>query len=171
MEASPALQPARTAWEQILKDLDGCAAFPDVEVLKSSVRFERGVVWLSVTIDRPQGVDTGFCEIVSRYIAGQADRLDAPVPPYQIEVSSAGLERPLLVPEHFARFAGRDAKIVTTLRIANRTDFTGRIAAADERAVRLEDRYAGPTDIPYAAIKRATLVYEPAEDFRRSKHG
>lgn len=141
--------------------------FRDVEVLKSSVHKEHRVYYVSITIDRESGVDSNLCEAVSRYVENRIEELAAPVPLFQLEVASAGLARPLLRPEHFARFRGREINVVTTLRIKNRVEFTGPITHADGTAVTLDDRYAGPTPLPYAAIKRANLVYDPREDLKK----
>ncbi|MBV8081461.1 MAG: hypothetical protein JO293_07920 [Candidatus Eremiobacteraeota bacterium] len=148
--------------------LEGIAAgFPSIEVLKTAVRRERGAYALSVTIDRDGGVDTALCEQVTRYIDKRAEALEPPVDGYTIEVGSAGLDRPLLAPEHYMRFLGREARIITKLRIHNRVEFAGPIEAADEEKVRIADRYAGSVEIPYPAIKRANLVYRVEEDLKR----
>lgn len=142
--------------------------FATVEVLKHTVRRERGVLAIAVSIDRDGGVDTGLCERISRFVANRLDASSPPIGNYSLEVASAGLDRPLLTPAHFKRFAGRDVRIITHLRIANRVEFTGRIEAADETKVILLDRYAGRVEIPYGAIKRANLAYEPAQDLKKS---
>ncbi|HXM19073.1 MAG TPA: hypothetical protein VN934_09770 [Candidatus Tumulicola sp.] len=145
------------------------AEFKSVEILKSTVRRERGEYVLALTIDRDGGVDTTLCEQVSRIIERRAEALGPTIGSYRIEVASAGLDRPLLTPEHFRRFAGRDARIITRLPIAKRVEFTGRIESANEVSVTIADRYAGTVEIPHAAIKKAHLVYEPAADLRRKK--
>ena len=161
---------AEATIEQLDDVLRGIAVeFPSIEVLKSNVRRERGAYVLAVIIDRKGGVDTQLCEYVTRFIAKRADALTPPAGPYTIEVASAGLDRPLLTPAHFARFIGSEARIITTLRIANRVEFTGRIESADDVKVDIADRYAGRVEIPYATIKRANLVYEPAADLKRTK--
>jgi ribosome maturation factor RimP len=141
--------------------------FPSIEVLKASARRERGAYALAVTVDRDGGVDTALCEQLTRYIDHRVEALGEAVGPYTIEVASAGLDRPLLIPAHFKRFSGRDARIITKLRISNRVEFTGKLDAADDTKVTIADRYAGMVDIPYAAIKRANLVYEPADDLKK----
>jgi ribosome maturation factor RimP len=142
--------------------------FPDVEVLSSGVRRERGAFALWMTIDREGGVDTVVCERISRAIDRHAEALGDSVGSYTIEVASAGVDRPLLLPEHYRRFAGSEARIITRLRIANRVEFSGTIEEADAAKVRIADRYAGMVDIPYAAIKRANLAYDPASDLKRA---
>jgi ribosome maturation factor RimP len=153
--------------DEILKSIG--IEFRSIEVLRSSVRRERGAYVMAVSVDREGGVDTRLCEQITRFIAQRTDALTPPIGPYTIEVASAGLDRPLLTPEHFRRFSGRDARIITTLRIANRVEFSGPIAGADEEKVAIADRYAGTVEIPYGAIKRANLIYEPAEDLKRKR--
>ncbi len=109
--------------DEILKSIG--VEFRSIEVLKASVRRERGAYVMAVSVDREGGVDTRLCEQITRFIAHRTDALSPPIGPYTIEVASAGLDRPLLAPEHFRRFAGRVARIITTLRIANRVEFWG----------------------------------------------
>ena len=140
--------------------------FVNVEVLKHAVRRERGTFVIALSLDREGGVDTGLCEHISRFIANRLDA-DPSIGNYSLEVASAGLDRPLLTPVHFGRFLGRDARIITHLRIANRVEFVGTIQAWDDVKVTVADRYAGKVDIPYAAIKRANLVYEASDDLSK----
>ena len=153
--------------EAICERLTQLPEFRDVEVLKCSVRKEHRVHYVSIMIDRKGGVDSNLCEAVSRYVEKQIEELPPPVPMFQLEVASAGLARPLLRAEHFRRFRGQEVNIITTLRIKNRVEFTGPIADADDNSVTVDDKYAGVTPLPYAAIKRANLVYDPREDFKR----
>ena len=54
---------------------------------------------------------------------------------YSLEVSSPGLRRPLTKPEHFRRFLGRRVRVRTREALEGGSNFTGTIAAADERGV------------------------------------
>lgn len=147
-------------------------AFPEldgIEVLKSTVRAERGTFMIAVVIDRENGVDTDVCAAVAQSIERRLEALPPPIPLFHLEVSSAGLARPLLKPEDYRRFSGREINVITTLRIRNRTEFTGFIAHADDNAVTVDDRYAGRTAIPYQAIKRANVVYRPEADLKKRK--
>ncbi len=146
-----------------LPELDG------IEVLKSTVRAERGTFMIAVVIDRESGVDTDVCAAVAQSIERRLEALPPPVPLFHLEVSSAGLARPLLKPDDYRRFSGREINVITTLRIRNRTEFTGTIAHADDNAVTLDDRYAGRTAIPYQVIKRANVVYRPEADLKKRK--
>lgn len=60
---------------------------------------------LRVTVDRPGGVDLDAVATATQAISPLLD--DAPVPgPFQLEVSSPGVERALRRPEHFRGAAG-----------------------------------------------------------------
>ena len=161
----------RTALEGIAAAVPTVAAFRDVEILKTTVRRENRAQVVSLMVDREGGVDFDLCEAISRYLIARIDALDPPVPEYRVEVASAGLDRPLLTPSHYRRFRGREAKVVTSLHIGNRVEFTGAIDAVTDDAVTILDPHAGPTPIPYAAIKRAHLVYDPASDLKKKKPG
>lgn len=110
---------------------------------------------LRLFIDHPDGVGLELCERVTVQVR---DLLGD----FALEVSSPGLDRPLVKPEHFARFVGRDARISTTEPIDGRKNFTGRLTAADAEAVGIES--AGETiEIPFDLINRSNLVPELSE--------
>jgi ribosome maturation factor RimP len=157
----------RDAFEQIAAAVPG--AFAGVEVLRTTLRREGRTHVLSLIVDRDGGMDTDACGRISRFIIERIDVLDPPIDDYRIEVSSAGLDRPLLTPEHYRRFRGRPAKIVTSLRIGNRVEFNGPIGTVSDEAVTIVDPHAGATPIPFEAIKRAHLIYDPSSDLKRKR--
>jgi ribosome maturation factor RimP len=168
-DAAAALPQRKLAFERILACVSRSPSFNGVEFLKASVRKERGVYMLSAVIDSEDGVSTQLCESISRAITRMSDSLPPPLPPYQVEVSSAGLERPLTSPAHYARFTGRVVKVVTTQVLQQRTVFSGAIAAAGDEYVTIDDPHAGRSEIPYAIIKRAHLVYDARADLRKTR--
>lgn len=83
----------------------GCALW-DVEYVR-----EGGEWFLRLYIDKEGGVGIDDCEAVSRAVDPILDQED-PIPgSYHFEVSSAGLERPLRRPEHFAWAAGKTVAV------------------------------------------------------------
>jgi len=145
------------------------AAFDGVEVLRALLRREGRTQVMSLIVDREGGMDTDACARISRFIINRIDALDPPVDDYRVEVSSAGLERPLLTAEHYRRFRGRPAKVITSLHIGNRVEFSGPIDSVTDEAVTIRDPHAGPTPIPFAAIKRAHLIYDPTTDLKKKR--
>jgi ribosome maturation factor RimP len=113
---------------------------------------------LRLYIDHPDGVDLALCERVTNHLRDLLTR-------YSLEVSSPGLDRPLTKPDHFRRFRGRRVRVRTREAIGGRRNFTGTIADADERAVRVEDS-GHEFEIPMAGIHRSNLVPELPEVHR-----
>ena len=67
---------------------------------------------LTVYIDREEGVNITHCEQVSRALDPLLDaKVFDSLPPYMLTVSSAGLERPLIRPEHFQWALGKEVNL------------------------------------------------------------
>ncbi len=117
---------------------------------------------LRLYIDHANGVSIDDCSRVSHVVGDLLDAegiSDAIPGRYHLEVSSPGLDRPLVRPKDFQRFAGHEATILTREPLSGRKKFTGQLAEAGEREVRIVVDGA-PYVIPYDAIHRAKLVPE-----------
>ena len=76
---------------------------------------------------------------------------------YNLEVSSPGVDRPLVKPEHFKRFIGSEAKIETHHEVEKRKRFKGKLVAAGSKEVEIE--MAGIVyKIAFENIAKAKLV-------------
>jgi ribosome maturation factor RimP len=130
----------------------------DVELVGPAARQE-----VRLRIDRPGGaapgggVTTDDCRRVSRALEERLDTSGVVGSRYVLEVSSPGIERPVRFAEHWRRYVGRDVRIkakglsgTVTARI---------VAVPDEEQVTVA---VGPEHhtLPFAAIKRATLVVD-----------
>ncbi len=112
---------------------------------------------LRVFIEKERGVTLDDCERVSREIAAVLDVDDLIPYSYVLEVSSPGLDRPLKNPTDFKRFAGRTARIVTSMPIENQTFFIGEIVEAGDVEVVMLLPKGRKVTIPYKDISRARL--------------
>ena len=83
----------------------GCTLW-DVEYVK-----EAGVWYLRLYIDKEGGVSIDDCEAVSRPVSDILDEHDPIEGSYTFEVSSAGADRALKKPEHFAAFVGSEVDV------------------------------------------------------------
>ncbi|HYN76370.1 MAG TPA: ribosome maturation factor RimP [Lamprocystis sp. (in: g-proteobacteria)] len=128
--------------------------------------FQRGggAGTLRVYIDREGGVTVDDCSAVSHQLSGVLD-VEDPLPGhYDLEVSSPGLDRPLVFPEHFARFVGHRVKLRLAEKVEGRRNLEGVLLGPDDAVagtrpptIRLEAE--GRTwDIPMAALETARLV-------------
>ncbi len=153
------------AFERVVHALPNDPAFRDVEIVGSTVHRGHRQSALHVTVDRDGGIDVATCErIASRINAA----LDAFPDPYTLEVESAGVNRPLTKPSDYDRFAGRDAKIVTTLAIGGAKTHRGKLDGVRGTNVVLS-RAQGELPIPIAVIKSANLEYDVRADLQRAK--
>lgn len=112
--------------------------------------------------DNPEGAGISHkdCERVSEQLSVILDVEDlVPGPAYVLEVSSPGLDRKLLKPADYERFAGRLAKIWTNEPVENQKYFEGRLSGFADGVVKLnvKDR---EILVPFAEIRKANLVVE-----------
>ncbi|MAA75544.1 MAG: ribosome maturation factor RimP [Salinisphaeraceae bacterium] len=112
---------------------------------------------LRVYIDAPEGITLEDCERVSRELSAALDVEDPISGAFDLEVSSPGLDRPLVTAEHFRRFAGEQARFTLFAPIEGKRKFAAVIVAVDDNEVEVHvdgDRL----QIAYSAIAKARLV-------------
>jgi ribosome maturation factor RimP len=112
---------------------------------------------LRVYIDRPQGVTVDDCATVSRQVSALLDVEDPIREPYLLEVSSPGLDRPLVKRADFERFAGETVKVRMREAVLGRKNFKGTLVGVEGEAV-LVDVDQERFSLPLAGIERARLV-------------
>jgi ribosome maturation factor RimP len=97
------------------------------------------------------------CALISRSVSALLDVADPIAGAYMLEVSSPGIDRPLVRPEDYDRFAGFEARIELRAPQDGRKRFRGRLLGRDGDQVRLVGEM-GEARLPLAAIARAKLV-------------
>ena len=116
--------------------------------------------FLRIILDKPGGVSHGDCERVSHELGVILDVEELiPGPGYVLEVSSPGLDRKLVQPAEFGRFAGRRAKISLSQPVEERNFFEGRLAGFADGMVQLEVD-GRVLALPFDWIRKAQLVVE-----------
>lgn len=96
--------------------------------------------------DEEEYVSTEDCEKVSRFLSGELDRLDPIEQNYYLEVSSPGMDRPLLKERDFVRYAGRLVDISLYKAVDGKKNFQGtlvglvndKIVIKDEENIEME---------------------------------
>ena len=114
---------------------------------------------LRVFIDHPKGITHEDCSSVSHQLSGVLDVEDPIKRSYMLEVSSPGVERPLLEIGHYQAYVGCKARVNCHAPIEGRRKFVGKIESVQERILMLETD-DGRVQIPVDGIKRANLVFE-----------
>jgi ribosome maturation factor RimP len=106
--------------------------------------------------DTPMTIDD--CAEISRSVSALLDVADPIAGAYTLEVSSPGLDRPLVRPEDYDRFAGFEARLELAAPRDGRKRFRGRLIGLDGDDVRLAGEGGGEVRLPFAAIAKAKLV-------------
>jgi ribosome maturation factor RimP len=89
--------------------------------------------------------------------------VDDPIPgAWTLEVSSAGIDRPLTRVKDWNRFAGHLARAETVAPVDGRKRFSGIVLGADETVARLRLDDGSEVSLPIADIRRARLVLTDA---------
>jgi ribosome maturation factor RimP len=133
---------------------------------------------VQVMAERPDGTMTiEDCEICSRALSPVLDASDPVDRAYRLEMSSPGIDRPLVRQSDFERYAGNMVKIEMAVAAHGRKRFRGQLLGAEGHLARihLEDAPPGqPADVmlPIEDMAEAKLMLTDAliaESLRRSK--
>ncbi len=114
---------------------------------------------LRIYADRPQGgITISDCQWISERIGTLLDVEDFIHHPYNLEVSSPGLDRPLKSRRDFERHIGTVVKIKTQEPLDNQRNFKGKIISTSEKGVTVHDvSRNAEVEIPYENIKSARV--------------
>jgi ribosome maturation factor RimP len=132
---------------------------------------------VQIMAERPEGtMSIEECEAVSRALSPVLDVADPIERAYRLEISSPGLDRPLVRRSDFQRHVGDVVKIELAVALNGRRRFRGGLVGVDDAAarVRIEDGTDGATDTPlrFDDMTDARLVLTDeliAAALRRSK--
>lgn len=119
---------------------------------------------VQIMADRADGslITVEDCEQISHDISAALD-VEDPIPgTWTLEVSSAGIDRPLTRVKDWNRFSGHLARVETFVPLNGRKRFSGIVLGADETAGRLRLDDGAEVGLPLADIRRAKLVLTDA---------
>jgi ribosome maturation factor RimP len=132
---------------------------------------------VQVMAERPDGsMNVEDCEIASRALSPVLDVADPIESAYRLEISSPGIDRPLVRRSDFDRYAGHIAQVEMQVPIDGRRRFRGELGGTEGDFVRLRrgDAEKDPGDVllPINDMTEARLVLTDAliaQSLRRSK--
>ncbi|MDD4520090.1 MAG: ribosome maturation factor RimP [Alphaproteobacteria bacterium] len=111
--------------------------------------------------EKPMQVDN--CAEASGVVSALLDVEDPIEGRYHLEVSSAGIDRPLIKIKDFIRFTGYDVKIETKTLLNNRKRFKGKILKADEKTNQIVlEEATGEISLAFDDISKAKLILTDA---------
>ena len=115
---------------------------------------------VQIMADRVDGalINVNDCETITHQVSAMLD-VDDPLPgAWTLEVSSAGIDRPLTRLKDWVRFAGHHARVEMLMPHEGRRRFTGIITGADPDAARLRLDDGSEVALAMSDIRRAKLL-------------
>ena len=114
---------------------------------------------VEILIERIDGekVQVNDCQVVSKNISAMLDVEDIISGKYFLEVSSAGVERPLVKITDFEKFAGREVKIRLKAAFNGNLTYKGQLLGVEGEKIKLKSKNI-EMSFDYGNIKNAKLV-------------
>ncbi|WP_280985066.1 ribosome maturation factor RimP [Commensalibacter intestini] len=119
---------------------------------------------LQIMVDRADGslINVEDCEQISHAVSAILDVDDPIEAAWTLEVSSAGIDRPLVRPKDWNRFSGHLAKAETMIPVEGRRRFSGIALGADDEFARMRLDDGAEVALPFSEIRKAKLVLTDA---------
>jgi ribosome maturation factor RimP len=117
---------------------------------------------LQIMVERPDGtMNVADCEHVSRMISPLLDVEDPVERQYYLEVSTPGIDRPLVRISDFGKWEGHIVKLETSILVENRKRFRGVISEVTEKGFTLV-----PDKATYGENSAVFIPFEVIDDAR-----
>lgn len=145
--------------ELVLERIKDCLKSQYIELVEFKVKKSKNRAVLTFLVDKEYGgITASECAKLNNQIALLLDEYQWPAGKYLLEVSSPGVDRPLISKDDFRRNIGREAVIYAKEESAFQADnITGTIKGIEEEMVVIEDKGKKEIKIPVNFIKRAKI--------------
>jgi ribosome maturation factor RimP len=133
------------------------------ELVRVAVLGQRRLT-VQVMADRADGsnITVEDCEAISHDVSAALD-VEDPIPgAWTLEVSSAGIDRPLTRVKDWNRFTGHTARVETMVPLDGRKRFAGVVMGADDEIAKLRLDDGQQLELRHADIRKAKLVLTDA---------
>ena len=161
----------KTKTEQAIIDaLEAVAPQHDVDIVDVELVGATKAPCVRVRIEGAEGQSLSLNDVTAntKWVGDVIEELDPISSSYTLEVSSAGMARPLRRPRDFARFVGEDCELSSTAT-EGRRKYSGKIAAATETNVTLGLEDGESVTLDFSDVKKCKL--KPVYDFKPAKEG
>jgi ribosome maturation factor RimP len=152
-----AMKQQRVFTDTVARLADPVCQGEGMELVHVEFQREPGGLTLRIYLDKPGGVTLDDCVEISRQLEDILDVHAHDIPPYRLEVSSPGIDRPVGKLADFMRFKGLQAKIRVATAVGGRKNFTGVLdGVVDDRVKLLMD--GDPVSVEFNDILKARLI-------------
>ena len=127
------------------------------EVTDITYKREGGAMVLRILLDKPSHITIGECGKINNELSERLDEANIIEEHYVIEVSSPGLDRPIIKRRDFERVLGKDIRVSTYGPIDGKNVFIGKLLGIGDLTIVVEDKEGISTEIELKKIARAKL--------------
>ena len=108
--------------------------------------------------EEPRYISTEDCEKVSRFLSEKLDEADPIEQNYYLEVSSPGLDRPLIRKDHWLRYIGRPVEVRLYRGKDGKKNIEGTLDALEDETVWITDETGKQWELGLSEIAKARLA-------------
>jgi ribosome maturation factor RimP len=142
--------------EKVREMIAGYLEENGIELIDVIYRREQLGMVLRLLVDTPEGITVKECEDLNKYLSGLLDADDIVNERYVLEVSSPGLDRPIVTDRDFKRSLGKELDITTYEAIDFKKTHEGILIGMDKENIVIEANGTS-TVIPKNKIAKAKL--------------
>lgn len=148
-----------------LKDIiDNYLKDKALDLVDLMYRYEGRDLFLRILVDRPEGgISLGECANLNHEINRILDEKDILRERYILEVSSPGLDRPLVTKSDFLRCINRKVRFWLSEPINSKIEMEGSITKVDDDSVYIDIKDEA-VEIPLLNIKKAKQIIDMIGD-------
>lgn len=132
----------------------------DMEIVDVEFVKEGPYRYLRVTIDKEEPVTLDDCQLVSKYLNEQLDKVDPIEEQYFLEITSPGVERVLKKDKDYEKFKGRVIQLKLFHTFEGQKAITGKLVGLIDDHIVIENEAMGKIEIPKSKVSLAKLVVE-----------
>jgi ribosome maturation factor RimP len=160
MMAVSELDQRRSLETRITELAEQVAASMEMEIVLIEIKGDENRSVVRAYIDKPNGITLDDCEKYSKRFSVVLDVEDWITFSYVLEVSSPGINRPLVKKADFERFTGKEAKVKTRRPVDGQRNFKGKLSGVRENSIELEIVSGKRISIELMDIEKANLIGE-----------
>ena len=108
--------------------------------------------------DTEEYVSTDECEKVSRFLSNELDRLDPIEQNYYLEVSSPGMDRQLIEPKHYAKYAGKLVEVKLYRGVNGKKLYEGVLVGLIDNKVVIKDENENELAFDVGQVAKTNLA-------------
>lgn len=128
-----------------------------LELVDLEIKGKGPTTILKVFVDRSGGITLDECTMLSEKLSVLLDLEDIFPHPYTLEVSSPGLDRPLVTEADFKRKIGENVKVFLKTLVDNKNEIEGRIEDFRDRKLWLDSEGERKV-VDFEKIEKARII-------------